>query len=185
MKINKINKVNKVNKNTSYQNIKYCRYIYLWALLYLFNVVNFSPCFSLLVIVLFEIYSHISKNNKIKNFSSKFLYIMLVDIFLLLLIFIKSKKLFFSENVLFFIYFNIILIVYYKTNIVVLNINIKNDDQLYKNENYFNYLKRVYNLNYIEYFSITSGGLIIIAFINFIISKIYYLFSKLLSIFNN
>ena len=110
---------------------------------------------------------------------------MLVDIFLLLLIFFKSNKLFFSENVLFFIYFNIILIVYYKTNIVALNINIKNDDQVYKNENYFNYLKRVYNLNYIEYFSITSGGLIIIAFINFIISKIYYLFSKLLSIFNN
>ena len=156
---------NKINKTTHFQNIKYCRYIYLWGLFYLFNLIDFSPSSSLIVIVLIEIYNHISNFNKIKNFSNKFLFILLADIFLLILVLFKSKKLFIIENLLFFIYFNIILILYYKTNILMLNKYTKEDDKINKNETYINYLKRVYNLNFIEYFFITLCGIMIIKFI--------------------
>ena len=153
---------NKINKTTHIQNIKYCRYIYLWALFYLLNLIDFSPSSSLIIIVLIEIYNHISNFNKVKNFSNKFLFILLADIFLLILVLFKSKKLFIIENLLFFIYFNIILIVYYKTNILILNKYTNEDDKIYKNETYINYLKRVYNLNFIEYFFITLCGIIFI-----------------------
>ena len=35
-----------------YQNLAYCRYLQLWTIFYLFNLVKYNPCISLFIVSL-------------------------------------------------------------------------------------------------------------------------------------
>ena len=37
-----------------YQNLAYCRYLQLWTIFYLCNIVKYNPCISLIIVSFFS-----------------------------------------------------------------------------------------------------------------------------------
>ena len=126
------------------QNFAYCRYIYIWSILFLLNIVTFSPLSSLLVIFIFESYSFLM-HKKIYMLDSKSNGIIFFDFFFLFLVLIKDSKPYILQNLIFFILYNIILQL---NGLNVLNVHnnlLKQDDIIHKHENYFDYFKRIWS----------------------------------------
>ena len=161
--------------NQKYQNIALCRFIYLWVILFLFNIVSFSPLVLIILIILLESYSQFfgQKRNMLKgksfftyNNSNKHIGILMVDVIVLILILAKNQNLFIYENILFFILYNFVLFIVYKTDIVTLhNKHLYADDVKYSNESYIEYSKRIWNSGVIETILIT---VILLSFIHYI-----------------
>ena len=159
----------------NYQNIALCRFIYLWVILFLFNIVSFSPLVLIILIILLESYSQFfgQKRNMLKgksffidNNANKHIGILMVDVVVLLLILAKNQNLFIYENTLFFILYNFILFIMYKTDIVTLhNKHLYADDIKYSNESYIEYSKRIWNSGVIQTILIT---VILLSFIHYI-----------------
>ena len=127
------------------QNLAYCRYIYIWAIFFLLNVVPYSPLTSLFFINILELQNQMNSKKKYVS-SSKALGLISVDILIFLLVFIKDRNPYILPNILFFIFYLLIL---YANNTNVLTLHkdlLKQDDVFHSQENYFQYMKRVWGL---------------------------------------
>ena len=78
-----------------YQNLAYCRYIFMWSFLFLTNIVPYSPAASLVIIVIINYYFNHAKESMTKN---KFYGMIVSELFLLIAVLLKVFKFFIVEN---------------------------------------------------------------------------------------
>ena len=123
----------------NYQNLAYCRWLFVWSFLFLLNIINFSPLVSLIIIFILEI-----NNNKKYMTLDKRYGILLSELYLIIAIYVKSNKLYLMENVCIFIIYCVFLYIM-KTNVIKLHKHqLKIDDQIHSNESYWSYLGRIW-----------------------------------------
>ena len=120
------------------QILAYCRYLHIWSILYFLNIIYFSPLISIICVFFLHLYNY--------SFNSKRTGIILTDIILIICIIEKNMKIYLIENLYVFIFYLYVLLYMNIDPIKLYTINLKNDDILYKNETYFQYIKRLYNL---------------------------------------
>ena len=109
----------------NYQNLAYCRWLFVWSFLFLLDLIKFSPLVSLIII-------------------DKRYGILLSELFFIIAIYIKSNKLYLMENICIFIIYCSFL---YSMNTNVIKLHrsqLKIDDQLHTNESYWSYLGRIW-----------------------------------------
>ena len=82
----------------NYQNLAYCRWLFVWSFLFLLDLIKFSPLVSLIIIFILEV-----NNNKNYMTIDKRYGILLSELFLIIAIYIKSNKLYLMENICIFI----------------------------------------------------------------------------------
>lgn len=122
-----------------YQDLAYCRLLFIWSFLYLFDLVHFSPLITLIIVVLIDITNNKSYMNPNKRYG-----IVLSEIYLIIAICTKSRKLYVLENMIVFILYCGFLLVM-GTNIKKLHTKqLVIDDKLHSEETYWNYLGRVW-----------------------------------------
>jgi hypothetical protein len=154
-----------------YQNLAYCRYLQLWAISNLLNIVKSNPNLSLFTVSILHLYN--------VNFSSKRIFIVLQDYLLIYCIFFKIKnenmreknfKLYnfsitninisnfnifdYNYNNNFYILENCICFIIYIKILLLFDINpiklytkyLPKDDKKYKNENFVNFFFRIWYL---------------------------------------
>ena len=122
-----------------YQDLAYCRLLFVWSFLYLFDLLHFSPLITLIIVVLIEITNNKSYMNPNKRYG-----IVLSEIYLIIAICIKSRNLYVLENMIVFIL--------YCGFLVLMGTNIKKlhtkqlviDDKIHSEETYWTYLGRVW-----------------------------------------
>ena len=137
----------------NYQNLAYCRILHVWFFFYLCNITYISPLISLIII------SPIHLLNLSNNFmtNSKKYGLVISDISLILLLityqmYRNTCELYLFENILVFIIYNLYLLIYNyvnKDNINIINLHmekLKDDDTIYENETYFQYIFRVWSI---------------------------------------
>jgi len=135
----------------NYQNLAYCRILHVWFFLYLINIIDISPLISIIII------SPIHMLNLTNNFmtNSKKFGLVISDISLISILIIYQfcsniYELYLFENILVFIIYNLYLLIHNyvnKDNINIVNLHmekLKEDDLQYRNENYFQYIFRVW-----------------------------------------
>ena len=123
----------------NYQNLAYCRWLFVWSFLFLLDIIKFSPLVSLIIIFILEI-----NNNKNYMTIDKRYGILLSELFFIIAIYIKSNKLYLMENICIFIIYCSFL---YSMNTNVIKLHrsqLKIDDQLHTNESYWSYLGRIW-----------------------------------------
>jgi len=122
-----------------YQNLAYCRWLFVWSFLFILDIIKFSPLISLVIIFILEI---TSKKNYM-TFDKRY-GILLSELYLIIVIYIKSNRLYLIENICIFIVY-CGLVYSMGTNVIKLHNNqLKIDDQLHSNESYWNYLGRIW-----------------------------------------
>lgn len=137
-----------------YQNLAYCRYLQLWTIFYLCNIVKYNPCISLIIVSIFHLY-----NIDCNNITSKKIGILLQDYVLILLIILKI--IFIANNFSIFsklfnyndIFANIFVLIFYLVILELINVNpiklyteyLPEDDKNFKDESYYNYFKRIWS----------------------------------------
>ena len=123
----------------NYQNLAYCRWLFVWSFLFLLDIIKFSPLVSLIIIFILEV-----NNNKNYMTIDKRYGILLSELFFIIAIYIKSNKLYLMENVCIFIIYCSFLYTM-KTNVIKLHRKqLKIDDQIHSNESYWSYLGRIW-----------------------------------------
>ena len=130
-----------------YQNLAYCRFLHIWATFYFFNLISLSPLFSFYITFLFHyINLFLSYSSK-----SKILGLFLSDLILLFFLNYYSSELNIWHSILMFVFYNLLLEIYnflYNDNINIVSLHcekLREDDLLHKDENYFNYIIRVWS----------------------------------------
>lgn len=123
----------------SYQDMAYCRWLFVWAFLFIFNVVSFSPLLSLIIVFVVEVFSKKTYMTTNKRYG-----ILLSELYVIIAIFIKSKKLYLLENIFVFIlYAGAIRML--GTDVDTLHkVQLKKDDMIHSNEYYWEYLGRIW-----------------------------------------
>ena len=118
------------------QLLAYCRLIQLWTPLYLIKILYFSPLFSLIVTSGLHIVT--------LNFNSKRIGILSLDIIQILSILYISNNLYIIENsIVFLIYINLLLL-YEKDPISLYLVELRHDDEIYKDETFIEYINRIF-----------------------------------------
>jgi hypothetical protein len=123
----------------NYQNLAYCRWLFVWSFLFLLDLIKFSPLVSLVIIFILEV-----NNNKNYMTIDKRYGILLSELFFIIAIYIKSNKLYLMENICIFIIYCSFL---YSMNTNVIKLHrsqLKIDDQIHSNESYWSYLGRIW-----------------------------------------
>lgn len=119
------------------QLLAYCRLIQLWTPLYLIKILNFSPLFSLIVTSGLHIVT--------LNLNSKRIGILSLDIIQILSILYISNNLYIIENsIVFLIYINLLLL-YEKDPISLYLVELRHDDEIYKDETFIEYINRIFS----------------------------------------
>ena len=119
------------------QLLAYCRLIQLWTPLYLIKILNFSPLFSLIVTSGLHIVT--------LNINSKRIGILSLDIIQILSILYISNNLYIIENsIVFLIYINLLLL-YEKDPISLYLVELRHDDEIYKDETFIEYINRIFS----------------------------------------
>jgi len=127
------------------QNLALCRYIYIWAMLFLFNVVPFSPLCLLGIIIVMEFWNQASLQKTYVT-PGKAVGMLLADITFFVLIFVKDKRPYIVQNILFLVFYMLLLRAY-QTDIVTLHTQLlKQDDIIHRNEPYLEYMRRIWDL---------------------------------------
>ena len=119
-----------------YQNIAYCRFVFIWALLFIFNFIKFSP----LLTLIFE-----STSKKPYITTNKKTGLLLSEIIFIVVLLFKSRKLYVFENISFFL---IYLVFLYTINVNIFNLHnhhLVRDDLIYSQENYKDYFIRIWS----------------------------------------
>ena len=119
------------------QLLAYCRYIQLWTLLYVSRIIRISPLSSLMVTSFLHLVT--LKNN------SKRIGILSLDIVQMLFIINNSKKIYTIQNLIFFSIYSNYLFLLDKDPISLHLIELKQDDEKYIDENFINYIRRIYS----------------------------------------
>ena len=121
---------------THAQLLAYCRLIQLWTPLYLIKILHFSPLFSLIVTSGLHIVT--------LNLNSKRIGILSLDIIQILSILYISNNLYIIENsIVFLIYINLLLL-YEKDPISLYLVELRHDDEIYKDETFIEYINRIF-----------------------------------------
>ena len=119
------------------QLLAYCRLIQLWTPLYLIKILYFSPLFSLIVTSGLHIVT--------LNLNSKRIGILSLDIIQILSILYISNNLYIIENsIVFLIYINLLLL-YEKDPISLYLVELRHDDEIYKDETFIEYINRIFS----------------------------------------
>ena len=124
-----------------YQNIAYCRFVFIWALLFIFNFIKFSPLLTLIIIFLFESSTkkdYMTDNKKIGLLLSEFLFIIVLVY--------KSRNLYIFENVCIFLFYLCFLFIIDVSIIKLHTQHLPRDDLIYSQENYKDYFTRVWSI---------------------------------------
>ena len=145
-----------------YQNLAYCRYIQIWFILYISNVITSSPIVSLFCTSILHLYNI--------NLSSKKIFILLQDYILIYTIFYKIKNhniiqinpnitnfdiihhnynftdFNLQENIIFFIIYIKVLFLFDVNPIRLYTVYLNKDDNKYKHENFIKYFFRIWYL---------------------------------------
>ena len=125
-----------------YQNLAYCRYIFMWSFLFLSNIVPYSPAASLVIIVIVNYYFNNAKDSMTAN---KFYGMLLSELFLLIAVLSKVFKFFIIENLIFVTIYGSGIYFYFNINPIYLHTTLlPEDDKKHKHELYFPYMKRVW-----------------------------------------
>ena len=125
-----------------YQNLAYCRYIFIWSFFFLSNIVPYSPAASLVIIVIINYYFNKAKDNMTTN---KFYGMLLSELFLLIAVLSKVFKFFIVENMIFVSIYGSGIYFYFNINPIYLHTTLlPEDDKKHKHELYFPYMKRVW-----------------------------------------
>ena len=125
-----------------YQNLAYCRYIFMWSFLFLTNIVPYSPAASLVIIVIINYYFNHSKESMTKN---KFYGMIVSELFLLIAVLLKVFKFFIVENLIFVSIYGGVIYFCFNINPIYLHTTLlPKDDIKHKYELYFPYMKRVW-----------------------------------------
>lgn len=117
------------------QLLAYCRYIQLWTLLYVFRIINVSPLSSLMVTSFLHLVT--------LKINSKRIGILSLDIIQIILIIFRSKKFYILENLFIFSIYTNSLLLLDKDPISLHLKELKEDDEIYKDENFIEYIKRI------------------------------------------
>ena len=123
-----------------YQDLAYCRYTFIWSILFLIGLVKFSPLLSLLIIFILELTSekYYMTNHKRNG-------ILLSELFFIVALALKDTRLYIKENMIAVLLYLCYLYIFH-VNVFTLHMEyLKEDDIQYKNENYWNYLGRVWH----------------------------------------
>ena len=122
-----------------YQNLAYCRFLFLWSFLYVFDIVKFSPLITLLIVIIIELNMDKYYMNRNKRYG-----IIISEIYLVIMLILKNRKLYLIENTIaIMLYCGILLLM--ETNIIKLyNNQLLVDDRIYSEETYWNYLARTW-----------------------------------------
>ena len=122
-----------------YQNLAYCRFLFLWCFLYVFDIVKFSPLITLLIVIIIELNMDKYYMNRNKRYG-----IIISEIYLVIMLILKNRKLYLIENTIaIMLYCGILLLM--ETNIIKLyNNQLLVDDRIYSEETYWNYLARTW-----------------------------------------
>ncbi len=120
------------------QNLAYCRYLQIWSILKLFNLVQSSPLISLSVVSIIHLINI--------GCSSKRIGILFQDYVLIGLIYSKDRQIYIYENIFVFLaYLQFLLIL--RVNFCKLYIKyLPVDDKKYEMENYIQYLYRIWSM---------------------------------------
>ena len=130
----------------NYQNLAYCRFLHIWMTFYFLNLISFCPTLSFyltFVMHFFNLFNNISNGSKIYG-------IVISDVIILYFLNLYSFDLYVYDNILMFIFYNFLLHIYnklYHDNINILTLHFEKlpqDDVLHKDENYLEYLIRVW-----------------------------------------
>ena len=133
----------------NYQNLAYCRILHVWFFFYLCNITYISPLISLIIISPIHLLN--LSNNFMTNSKKYGLVISDISLILILKMYRNSYDFYLVQNISVFIIYNLYLLIHNyvnKDNINIIKIHtekLKEDDIIYNNENYFQYIFRVWN----------------------------------------
>ena len=137
----------------NYQNLAYCRILHIWFFFYLCKICYFSPLVSLFIIFpvhLLNISNNFMTNSKKYGLVISDMSLILIDIITKILR--NDWSLYLYENILIFILYNLFLLIYNyvmndNINIINLHMNkLKDDDIIHNDENYYEYIVRVWTI---------------------------------------
>ena len=117
----------------------YCRFMFIWAFVFLLGIVKSSPLISLSLIFFIEFTSKKSYMTKHKQYG-----LVLSELFFIVAILLKSRKLFIGENIFIFCVYLAYLKIFNVNVITLHKTHLKQDDITYTNENYWEYLSRIW-----------------------------------------
>ena len=126
-----------------YQNLAYCRYLFVWSFLFLLNVVHYSPAGSLSIVIFINYFLNQSKNTMTKN---KFYGMVISEIALFSACLLKVFDFYWKENLIFFVSYCGTLYIIGIDPIYLHSTLLSEDDNLHKDELYFPYMTRVWGL---------------------------------------
>ena len=122
-----------------YQNLAYCRYIYIWSFLYLANIIYFSPSSTIACIIIL----HLSNNSNITR--NKKYGMILIDFILLTSCLVKDFKFYLIENIICLLFYLIILLLIKVNPIILYTKYLEEDNKNHKDELYIAYMFRIWN----------------------------------------
>ena len=127
-----------------YQNLAYCRYLFLWSFLFLLNVIPYSPMISLIVVIIIDYLANEKKGQTMTQ--NKMYGMFLSEITLIYLCLNKKFNIDFLPNLYFFIiYLTIVKFVIQIDPIKLHKEYLPQDDIKFKNESYIEYIFRIWN----------------------------------------
>jgi len=126
-----------------YQNLAYCRYLFVWSFLFLLDIIPYSPAGSLSIVIFINYFLNQSKTIMTK---SKFYGMVISEITLFSACLLKVFDFFWIENLIFFVSYCGILYIIGIDPIYLHSTLLSEDDNLHKDELYFPYMKRVWGL---------------------------------------
>ena len=103
-----------------YQDLAYCRYTFIWSILFLIGLVNFSPLLSLFIIFILELTSekYYMTNHKRNG-------ILLSEMFFIVALALKDTRLYIKENMIaIFLYLCYLYI--FQVNVITLHMEYLN-----------------------------------------------------------
>ena len=126
-----------------YQNLAYCRYLFIWAFLFLSNIIPYSPMISLSSVIILD---HLTNQNKESQMTkSKLNGLFLSEIILIYLCLLKKFSIDIVPNITFLIIYYLVLKFILKIDPVKLHKEyLPEDDLKFKDESYIQYFKRIW-----------------------------------------
>ncbi len=126
-----------------YQNLAYCRYLFLWSFLFLLNIIPYSPMISITVVIIIDYLTNEKKDLTMTQ--SKMYGMFLSEIILIYLCLNKKFNIDLLPNFIFFvIYFVIVKFMLQIDPIKLHKEYLLNDDVKFKKESYIEYMCRIW-----------------------------------------
>ena len=126
-----------------YQNLAYCRYLFLWSFLFLLNIIPYSPMISLTIVIIVDYLTNEKKDQTMTQ--SKMYGMFLSEITLIYLCLNKKFNIDLLPNIIFFIiYFIIVKFILQIDPIKLHKEYLSNDDVKFKKESYIEYMYRIW-----------------------------------------